>query len=78
MRFEIIERKKNYLGLITNSQRALIASFLSIFLTLKFIDSQYTDFVMLFFLFILLGIIACRYIYYEKINSKVIGDLIKD
>ncbi|OWK99157.1 hypothetical protein AP75_01340 [Kaistella haifensis DSM 19056] len=58
MRFEIIERKKNYLGLITNSQWALIALFLFLFLVLKFIENQYIDFAMLFFLFTLLGIIA--------------------
>ena len=78
MRFEIIERKKNYLGLITNSQWALIALFLFLFLVLKFIENQYIDFVMLFFLFTLLGIIAYRYMDYEKLNSIVIGDLIID
>lgn len=78
MRFEIIERKKNYLGLITNSQWALIAFFLFLFLVLKFIENQYIDFVMLFFLFTLLGIIAYRYMDYEKLNSIVIGDLIVD
>lgn len=48
------------------------------FLSIKIYKNQYIDFVMLFFLFTLLGIIAYRYMDYEKLNSIVIGDLIID
>ena len=77
MYFSIIKRKKNFLGLITNSQWAIILFFviISVLLSLQK-NNEFIDFIMLFFLFGIMGFIIYRYMDYQKLNADIIGKLI--
>lgn len=77
MYFDIIKRKKNFLGLITNSQWSMILLFVIIFCILSFLkNNKSIELIMLFFLFGIIGTIIYRYMDYQKLNAEIIGKLI--
>ncbi|WHF50927.1 hypothetical protein QGN23_10865 [Chryseobacterium gotjawalense] len=79
MTFNIIKRKKNPLGLITNSQWLIVLLFVAVFGILYFLkNSKFLDLLMLFFFFGIIGIIIFRFMDYEKLNANIIGKLIVD
>ncbi len=73
MKFSIIKRKKNILGLITNAQFISLLLFIALFSAIQFATGKLVEITMLLFCVSLFALIIYSMFDYEKLNAEIAG-----
>lgn len=73
MKFSIIKRKKNILGLITNAQFISLLLFIALFSAIQFATGKLVEITMLLFCVSIFALIIYSVFDYEKLNAEITG-----
>lgn len=76
MKFKIIQKRKNFLGLISNAQYAALSFFVLAFLSMKVTPRGYFELFGLGLFLGLFSVIVYSMFDYQKLNADIVGDLI--